>query len=273
LYSVKDEYGKIEYVVNTYMDITEVKHAEEDARKQQEIIARTGRTTRMGQLTGSIAHELNQPLTGILSNAQAAELMIKSGKWNDEGLMEIIKDIIIDTKRGGAVIRNLRESFREQKGEFLPVDVNDIVNKTTHFLRSEFVTQQVILTKTCASSIPKVNGNWIQLQQVLVNLIMNGLEAMQDTKQNDRKLLITTAHHADEVNVWVEDCGTGIKADRIDKIFELLETWKPGGTGMGLAICNSIIEAHDGKMSVENRSEGGARVGFVLPVLKEGGKT
>jgi signal transduction histidine kinase len=135
------------------------------------------------------------------------------------------------------------------------------------------VTQQAILTNTCATSIPKVNGNWIQIQQVLVNLILNGLDAMYDTKQEDRQLLIATAYDKDEIKVWVEDCGIGIKDDKIDKIFELLATWKPGGMGIGLAISNSIIQAHGGRMWAENRPEGGARIGFSIPVLKEGNKS
>jgi signal transduction histidine kinase len=112
-----------------------------------------------------------------------------------------------------------------------------------------------------------VDGNWIQIQQVLVNLIMNGIEAMSDTAQDDHRLHIATAYDANEIKAWVEDCGLGIDVDKIDNIFEPLATWKPGGTGMGLAISNSIIEAHGGRMWAENRPEGGARVGFTLPVV------
>jgi C4-dicarboxylate-specific signal transduction histidine kinase len=227
----------------------------------------------MGELTGSIAHELNQPLTGILSNAQSAELMLKKGNIQLDELSEILTDIVNDTKRAGQVIRNLRELFQEQKSELLPIDVNTIVVETTKLLHSEVVTQKAILTNTCATSIPKVNGNWIQIQQVLVNLILNGLEAMYDTKEEDRQLLIATTYDKDEIKVWVEDCGVGIKDDKIDKIFELLATWKPGGMGIGLAISNSIIQAHGGRMWAENRPEGGARIGFSIPVLKEGNKS
>ena len=116
--------------------------------------------------------------------------------------------------------------------------------------------------------MPLVNGNRIQLQQVLVNLLMNGIQAMSDTVREDRLLQIITACDKDEVKAWVEDNGPGIDADKIDRIFEPLVTWKPGGTGMGLAINNTIIEAHGGKMWAENRPEGGARVGCTLPMLK-----
>jgi signal transduction histidine kinase len=113
-----------------------------------------------------------------------------------------------------------------------------------------------------------VGGTRVQLQQVLVNLIMNAAEAMKDTSPDGRLIRVATSHDKDEVRVWVEDSGPGIDADRIDTIFEPLATWKPGGTGMGLAISNSIIEAHRGRMWAENRDGGGACVGFVLPVMK-----
>ena len=272
LYPVKDANGEIEYIVNTYMDITELKQAEQEARVQRDALARVDRATRMGQLTGSIAHELNQPLTGILSNAQAAELMINSDQWEREEFEEVLAEIVADTKRAGDVIRNLRELYREQKGEYLPVDINAVADEATHLLHSEFVLQHIVLAKDFSSSIPMVNGNRIQLQQVLVNLIMNGEQAMSDVARDDRQLHITTTYDANEVKVWVEDCGPGIDADKIDRIFEPMTTWKPGGTGMGLAIGNSIIEAHGGRMWAENRPEGGARVGFALPVHKQGKK-
>ena len=233
-------------------------------------MARVGRTTRLGELTGSIAHELNQPLTGILSNAQAGELMIKKGQYNHNEMAEILADIVADTKRAGEVIRNLRELYREQKGEHESVDINAIIEETIKLIQSELIIQNILLTKEYSPSIPRVNGNRIQLQQVLINLISNGIEAMSVLVKNDRRLHIAAIYAANEVKVWLEDNGPGIDPEKIDGIFEPLATWKSGGTGMGLAISNSIIEAHDGKMWTENMPEGGARVGFTLPVLKGG---
>jgi len=261
---------EIEYIVNTIVDVSALKKQEKEAHRQRDILARVGRTTRMGQLTGSIAHELNQPLTGVLSNAQAGEIMIKKGQYNDDELAEILADIAADAKRAGEVIRNLRELYREQKGKYQAIDINAIVNETIKLVHSEFVMQHVMLTTECASSIPLVNGNRIQIQQVLVNIIMNGIQVMGDTARDDRRLHIATVYDENEVKAWVDDCGLGIDVDKIDSIFEPLATWKSGGTGMGLAISNSILEAHGGKMWAENRPEGGARVGFTLPVLKGG---
>jgi PAS domain S-box-containing protein len=265
-----NEKGICTYLVGSVHDITERKKAEEEARIQRETIARVSRATRMELLAGSIAHELNQPLTGILSNAQAAELMLQSGQWEPDELAEIMAEVIADTKRSGEVIRNLRELYRKQKGEFAPIDLNTVIDETIQLLHSEVVLQDVVLKTECASSLPLVSGIRIQLQQVFVNLVMNGMQAMSGTEKGNRRILIATALDAMEVKAWVEDCGTGIDADKIDRIFEPLVTWKSGGMGLGLAINNTIIEAHGGRMWVENRREGGARVGFTLPVLKEG---
>ena len=223
----------------------------------------------MGQLTGSISHELNQPLTGILSNAQAAELMIESGQWDSAEMAEIMAEIVADAKRARDVIHNLRQLYREQQVELLPIDISAIVEKTTKLLHSEFIIERVELTTAITSHLPWVNGNRTQIQQVLVNLILNAIQAMQDMAHEKRRIHIMTSYNNDEVKTLVEDTGTGIDSDRMDLIFEPLVTWKPGHTGMGLAISDSIIRAHGGRIWAENRSEGGARVGFTLPVPKE----
>jgi C4-dicarboxylate-specific signal transduction histidine kinase len=270
LYSVKDTSDEIDYIVNIYMDITELRLAEQEAQEQREALARMDRTTSMGQLTGSISHELNQPLTGILSNAQAAEMMIESGHWEKDEISEIMADIAADAKRAGDIIRNLRQLYREQRVEFLPIDINAIVEETTKLLRSEFIIQRVLLTTQFDSSMPWVNGNRIQIQQVLVNLVMNASQAMNDKAGEDRRIHIATAYAAGEGKVYVEDYGSGIDPNVIDGIFAPLATWKPGHMGMGLAISDSIIKAHGGRMWAENKPEGGARVGFAVPITREG---
>jgi signal transduction histidine kinase len=269
LYAVRDAEGKVLFVVNTYLEITELKRAEQEAREQRDALARMERTSRMGQLTGSIAHEVNQPLTGILSNAQAGELLIETGNYDLAEMAEILREITSDAKRAGDVIRNLRDLYREQKGELEPIDVNAVVAEAAVLVNSELLKRNIELRRECAPSVPKVNGHRVQLEQVLVNLIMNGGQAMEDKPKDDRRLCIATACDADEVKVWIEDSGPGIDAAKLDEIFEPLATWKPGGTGMGLAISNAIITAHGGRMWAENRPEGGARVGFVIPVFKD----
>ncbi len=267
---VLDKDGKPDLLLGTVLDITERKRSEEEALRHQETLARVDRATSMGLLTGSIAHELNQPLTGVLSNAQAAEMMIRSGRWEPDEMAEIMAEIVADTKRGGEVIRNLQELYRDQGSKFEPVDINSVVHETMKLLRGEFVKGHVACATECTPSVPKVAGNRIQLQQVLVNLIMNGVQAMRDSRRGERRLRIITEHDADEVKARVEDRGPGIDVNIIDRIFEPLATWKPGGTGMGLAISNSIIRSHGGRMYAENLHDGGARVGFVLPVQTKG---
>jgi PAS domain S-box-containing protein len=267
LYPVKDEKGDVVYVVNKYMDITALKHAEREAREQRDALARVERATRMGQLTGAIAHELSQPLTGILSNAQAAEVMLESDRWERDELAKAMSAIAADCKRAGDMIRSLRELYREHKGDFSPVDVNAVIADTIQLVRSELVVQRVTLTAECAASLPKVNGNSAQIQQVLVNLIMNAVQAMDELPQGSRMVRVATGLDGDEVGAWVEDTGPGIDPHNIDRIFEPLATWKPGGTGMGLALSNSIVEAHGGRMWAENKPDGGARVGFVIPAF------
>jgi two-component system sensor kinase FixL len=267
LYSIKDANGEIDSVVGINMDFTELKRAEKEAQQQRDTMARIDRKSSMGQLTGSIAHELNQPLTGILSNAQAAELMLKSGVWEVEEFKEILTDIINDTKRGSEVIRNLKELYRGQKVEFIPINIDDVINDTIQLLNSEFVMQHVVISVKSGSSIPSMKGNKIQIQQVLVNLIMNGIQAMENNVRDKREIQIQTTHNDTEVSTSVTDSGIGIHPDKIDHIFEPLATWKPGGTGMGLAISNSIVESHGGRMWAENRSEGGTRIGFSLPLI------
>lgn len=266
LYPIRDEQGTLENIVTINVDTTELKRAESEAREQREALARLDRAARLGQLRGSIAHELNQPLTGILSNAQAAELMLESDRWTRDDLAQVMSEIVADTKRAGDVIRGLRELYREHKEEFSLIDINTLVAETTRLLHSEMVLQQVELTSECAASLPRVNGNYVQIQQVLFNLIVNGVQAMASVPRGERLVRVATTDRENEVIVWVEDRGEGIDRDKIERIFEPLATWKPGGTGMGLAISNSIIEAHGGRMWAENIPNNGARVGFAIPV-------
>jgi len=251
-------------------DITDLKNAERAAWLQKENVARENRTASMGHLTASIAHELNQPLTGILSNAQASEMLIDRGECNCEDMKEIMKDVISDAKRAGDIIRNLRDLYREQKSDFQKLSLNTILRETLEILHGEFVLQNIELVTRLTDPLPMVNGNKVQIEQVLINLIMNGQQAMSELPGEQRVLTITTGHDlARGVCLWVDDNGPGIDPDRIHQIFEPLVTWKPGGTGMGLAISHSIIESHHGKMWAENRPDGGARVGFSLDALEK----
>jgi PAS domain S-box-containing protein len=273
LHPLRDVKGELTHIVNTYIDTTELKDAERDAGEQRDALARIGRAKSMGLLTGSIAHELNQPLTGILSNAQAAEMMIAAGPWEEEEIKEILGGIVSDTKRARDIIINLRSLYAHQDTEHEPLDLNAVVEAATKLLKSELDEQDVTLLKVYDPLAPMVEGNKVQLEQVVVNLILNGLQAMSHLERADRRLRVKTAFPGREARAWVEDRGHGIDQDHLDGIFEPLATWRPGGTGMGLAISNSIIEAHGGQMWAENGPEVGARVGFNIPVKGAGRET
>ena len=268
-----DESGSATRMSGSVTDITARKNAELEARRHQEALARVERASLLSQLAASIAHELSQPLTGILSNAQAAEMLLKSGEWQEGELAEVMADIVGDAKRGGAVIHGLQDLYREQDVERHPVDVNKLVEATVQLLHSEFVTNSVKATTGCASSVPLIEGNRVQIQQVLVNLLMNAVQAMRDVERGNRELQIATSCDEDGIAVWVQDRGPGIDPDRIDRMFEPMATWKPGGTGMGLAISRSIIQTHGGIMWAENRPGGGASVGFRIPAANGGQRT
>ena len=266
LYPIMDEQGAVERVVAINVDTTELKNAEREAREQRDALARMDRAARLSQLRGSIAHELNQPLTGILSNAQAAELMLESNRWKRDELARVMSEIAADAKRAGDIIHGLSELYREHKEDYALIDINNVVTETTQLLRSEMVLQQVELTTECAASLPMVNGSNVQIQQVLFNLITNGVQAMESVPRGGRLVRVATTLRENQVMVRVEDRGPGIEPDKIDRIFEPLATWKPGGTGMGLALSNAIIVAHGGRMWAQNKPDGGARVGFAIPV-------
>ena len=257
-------------MIGTVQDVTTIALLRHEADVQRDALARVNRTTSMEKLAGSIAHELNQPLTGILSNAQAGEMMIERDLCSCDEMKTVISEIVSDAKRAGDVIRNLRDIYRKQDGELVPVDVVALVQDTVSMLHSEFVLQEVNLDIQVPDGATVVKGNRVQLQQVLLNLLSNAVEAMQGLEQAARHLTISVETVADVAAVAVADRGAGIGADRLPGIFEPLATWKPGGTGMGLAISASIIKAHGGRMWAEDRSEGGARVGFRIPLKGAG---
>jgi len=253
----------------TSRNITKQIQAEQETALERQRLFHMDRIGSLGMMASSLAHELNQPLTGILSNAQALELIIQKTSIDRKEMAVILSDIVYDTKRAGSVIRNLRDLYSEQSGDYEDVDLRAVVNDTLVILHSEFISHSVTVDLELGSNELNVTGNRIQLQQVLLNLILNGQEAMSQVEVSSRRLCITAGIRANEAVVSVSDSGVGIAPKIVDAIFEPLATWKPGGTGMGLAISDSIIRAHGGSMWAENLPEGGAKVGFAIPALKD----
>jgi two-component system sensor kinase FixL len=216
-----------------------------------------------------MAHELSQPLTAILSNAQAAQRLIDADVVELEKVREILCDIVADDKRAAAVISGLRALIKKGETEFVPLDLNEVVGAVAWLMRSDTIMRNVSMSLELASDLPKACGDRVQLQQVVLNLVLNGLEAMREPHAGPRTLVIRTARDGAALRVTVEDSGPGIAEKDLGHIFEPLYTTKTEGLGMGLAIVRTIVNAHGGAVGAENTPAGGASLRFTLPVNRE----
>jgi two-component system sensor kinase FixL len=221
----------------------------------------------MGELSGSLAHELNQPLTAILSNAQAAQNLLACDVVDLEAMREILTDIVADDKRAAAVIRRLRSLLRKGDPEFAPLAINEIVGEVAWLVRSDALLRNVSMSLELAPELPSVLGDRVQLQQVVLNLVLNGLEALRPLWAGGQTLVIRTARDdGTSVTVAVQDSGAGIDEKDTDRIFQPFYTTKGEGLGMGLAIARTIVDAHGGRLAAANNEHGGATVQFTLPI-------
>ena len=245
------------------------RRAEREALRRRQELAHTTRVATMGELTASLAHEINQPLAAILSNAQAAQRLLAAGVTNGNEIRDILDDIAADDQRAGEVIRRMRSLLRKGESEPTTLDINEVVAEVAELVHGEMILQNVSLGLHLSPTALWVHGDRIQLQQVLLNLIMNGLDAMKDAANGERKLEIHTRSQDHSVRVSVVDTGGGIPADSIERIFDRFVTTKPHGMGLGLAICSSIIEAHGGRVGGANNSERGATFWFDVPVVEK----
>ncbi len=246
------------------------KQGELEARRLRQELTHIGRVSALGELTASLAHELNQPLTAILSNAQAARRLLDVDVVNLQGIREILNDIIDDDKRAAAVIHRLRLMLKKGDLEFVSLDVNEIVSEVAWLVRSDVVIRHVSMSLELDTDLPRVRGDRVQLQQVVLNLVLNSLDAVRERDADDRTLVIrTTKDGGPAVVVAVEDSGIGIDEKDTERIFEPLYTTKQDGLGMGLAIARTIINAHGGQLEAASNIHGGATFQFTLPVDTE----
>ncbi len=248
-------------------DITERKHADAELRRNREELAHVTRITTMGELAASLAHELNQPLTAILSNAQAAQRFL-SGKPSDiEEVREILHDIVEDNKRAGEVIRQLRALVKKGEFDFSSIDLSDIIQEIMSLVHSDAVLRNLRVRLDVDPDLPRARGDKIQLQQVLLNLLLNAFEAMKDCPADERDVSVRAELDGrDMLQISVSDHGTGLTSDQLDKIFQPFFTTKREGLGMGLSISRSIVQAHGGRLWAENNADHGATFYFTLPV-------
>ncbi len=245
------------------------KQVELEAQRLRQEMAHIGRVSAMGELTASLAHELNQPLTAILNNAQVAQRFLAAEVVNIAEMREILNDIVADDKRAADVIRRLRQLLKKGDLEYVSLDLNDVVTEVARLVMSDAAIRNVSMRLEAAPDLPRVHGDRVQLQQVVLNLVLNGLDAMREPGTGDQSLIIRTfVDGAAVVGVAVQDVGPGIDEKDADHIFEPLYTTKAEGIGMGLAIARTIVDAHGGRLTAENNKDGGATFRFTLPVEK-----
>ena len=237
-----------------FADITDQKNAEADLELQRQEVAHLMRVTALGELSGAIAHEVNQPLTAILSNAQAALYLLTPESPNFTEIHDALEDIVHEDSRASEVIQRLRGLLKKGESKFEAVDLNELVNSTITLLRHQLIDRRVTVETDLTDSLPAVIGDPVQLQQVLLNLIINAMDAMASTPDALRRIQICTrVTGAGTIEIYLKDNGPGIKAPDRKRVFVPFYTTKDHGLGLGLSICSTIIEKHGGKIDLRNR--------------------
>ena len=232
--------------------------------------AHASRLAIVGELSASIAHEINQPLGAILSNADAAELLLESESPPLDEVRKILGDIRNDDLRASDIIRHLRLLTRKQVMQMEPLDVNEVSGEVVRLMEPEARRRNVSLCTEFTAVPGTILGDRVHLQQVLMNLILNAMEAMADTPESERDLLVRTATNGQRrVQISVTDSGRGIPPEKLPRLFESFFTTKENGMGLGLAIVRSIIDSHQGQIFAENNSDMGATFRFDFPVSDE----
>ena len=247
-------------------DITERKQAEAEVARARAELLRVERSLRLNEMTASLAHELNQPLAAILSNAQAALRFLKSDKPDLNEFQEIIQDIISDDQRAGNVIRSLRSMMKREEVDRSPIILNNVLHDVLEIFHTESIFRNVHVETELEGSLPPVLGDKVQLQQVVLNLILNAADAMSHNPPEHRKIILRTGVKDNRIRVTVRDFGPGIDKVNLERIFQSFFTTKRTGLGMGLAVCRTIVEAHGGRIWAENNPDRGATFVFELPI-------
>jgi signal transduction histidine kinase/ABC-type uncharacterized transport system substrate-binding protein len=246
------------------------KQSELEAQGLRNDLARAGRVATIGELTASLAHELNQPLTAILSNAQAGQRILETAPVDLEEVGEILRDIVEDDKRAGEVIRRLRTLLTKGDPQMRVLDLNEALEEVARLVSGDAVVRGVSIQLELADELPPVLGDRVQLQQVALNLVLNGMDAMRESGTRERILVLRTARAGPKtVRVEVRDSGAGINEGDMAKIFQTFYTTKPDGMGIGLAITRSIVDVHGGRLEAHNNLDGGATFSFTLPIAQD----
>jgi len=263
--ATQSEEGQLEYI-GAIQDVTERRRSEEALGKVRSELAHVTRVTSLGALTASIAHEVNQPLTGIITNASTCLRMLAAEPPNVEGALETARRTIRDGNRASDVIVRLRQLFAKTDGSTDSVDLNEATREVIALSQSELQRSGVILRTDLADDLPPVTGDRVQLQQVILNLLLNASDAMIGIDCRPRQLLVTAGRDGDDgVRLSVQDSGVGINSEELNKLFDAFYTTKSDGMGVGLSVSRSIIESHRGRLWAASNDGPGATFSFSLP--------
>lgn len=261
----RDPTGKPLHVRGVSQDITELKYAESELQERRRELAHAARVSTLGQLSSALAHEINQPLGAILRNAEAAELFLKHTPPDLEEVRAILLDIRKDEERAASVIERMRSLLKRRELQFESLAVDELIEQVAQLLSAEFQARHATLHIDVPRALPKVRGDRIHLQQVILNLLLNSLDALNGATEEQRRIIIRGSQTEEGmVELAVIDHGTGIAPEQLPRLFEPFYTTKTKGTGIGLAISKTIVETHGGQMTAANNPDGGATIRFTL---------
>ncbi len=261
---VRDTRGVVTHYIGIQTDISLMRQRDLEIQEQREELLHVTRVGRLAEFVSSLAHEISQPLTAILSYAQAAQRILGD---REPELKTILQYIIEDDQRAAEVIRRLRALLKKTKPELKPLDMNAVIQETILFIAADAGIRKKVLTSDLDASLPLVHGDSILLQQVILNLISNSFDAMEKNERSHEILIRTSRKDTNTMTVAVKDSGCGIPPENLSKLFVHFFTSKVDGLGMGLSISRSIVEAHGGHLVGENNPDGGATFTFTLPIM------
>ena len=266
---LKDEEGNLLETIGVTLDVSAQKQADLQLQVQREEMAHRNRVSLMGEMTASFAHELNQPLTAIANNASAARRFLEHGNIDPALLQQLLQDMVADSQRAGEVVRGIRSLVRKETSVYTLLDLNSVITETVRLVSTDVLSRESVVTTELDPQLPQIKATLVQIQQVLLNLIINALDAMEGLPPAERRIVISSRSDKGGVaEVSVRDFGAGLPKDQPDKVFDHFFSTKQKGMGMGLTIVRSIIEAHGGTIVAENAPERGARMIVRLPAVR-----
>src|SRR5207302_8494493 len=258
---LEDEHGSLLELIGVTIDVSAQKQSDLQLQIQREELAHLNRVALMGEMTASVAHELNQPLTAIANNAAAARRFLERGNIDPVLLQQLLQDMVADSHRAGEVIRGIRSLVRKDTSVHTLLNLNSVITDTVRLVSSDVLNRESVVTTELDPRLPQVNADLVQMQQVLLNLIINALDAVAGLPPSERRIVISTrCDKTNVVEVSVRDFGEGLPKDRPEKVFDHFYSTKQQGMGMGLTIVRSIVEAHGGTITAENAADRGARI-------------